>query len=125
MDDTLPAALTQGPPRLLTYKLSMLNRAEKSYGESNPAYAIAGVAPAPVTGFSAMPKRKGIVLSWQAMDVPPGSSDWIQFDRTHTTAAPVPDQAPVRPQNALPGRKTSEEPSEQIFRVPETAGSQP
>jgi hypothetical protein len=125
MDDTLPAALTQGPPRLLTYKLSMLNRAEKSYGESGPAYAIAGVAPAPVTGFSAMPKRKGIVLSWQAMDVPPGSSDWIQFDRTHTTAAPVPDQAPVRPQNALPGRKTSEEPSEQIFRVPETAGSQP
>ena len=48
MDDSLPAALTEGPPRLLTYKLSMLNRAEKSFGESGAAYAIAGAAPAPV-----------------------------------------------------------------------------
>src|ERR1700728_3378397 len=88
MDDNLPAELTQGPARLLTYKLSVLNRAGKSGQASAPAYAIAGMAPAPVAGFTAMPKRKGIVLSWQGVNLPAGFIGWGRFDRTRT-AGPV------------------------------------
>ncbi len=39
MDDNLPPQLTQGPVRLLAYKLSVLNRAGKSDEESSPVYA--------------------------------------------------------------------------------------
>ncbi|HEY6449006.1 MAG TPA: hypothetical protein VIY53_21305, partial [Acidobacteriaceae bacterium] len=122
IDDNLPAALTQGPPRLLAYKLSILNRAEKSEGDSGPAYAVAGVAPAPVTGFSAMPRRKGIVLSWHGIDVQPAATDWIRFDRTRISGPSSQPGIPENPgHNPFPGRKTAEEPAEQIFRVPETA----
>lgn len=122
MDDNLPPALTQGSPRLLTYKLSVLNHGEKSYGDSGPAYAVAGVAPAPVTGFAAMPRRKGIVLSWQKMDLSPGATDWIQFDRTRTSGSSLQSGTQANSDhNPLPGRKTAEEPGEQVFRVPETS----
>lgn len=122
MDDNLPSVLTQGPPRLLTYKLSMLNHGEKSYGDSGPAYAVAGEAPAPVSGFSAMPRRKGIVLSWHGSDVSPGATDWIQFDRIRISGpSPQPGIPDNSNHNPLPGRKTAEEPAEQVFRVPETS----
>jgi hypothetical protein len=121
IDDNLPAVLTQGSPRLLTYKLSILNHAEKSAGESGPAYAVAGIAPAPVIGFSAMPRRKGIVLSWQGIDVSPGATSWIRFDRTRISAPPTQPGIQESPDhNPLSGRKTAEEPAEQVFRVPET-----
>jgi hypothetical protein len=126
MDDNLPSVLTQGPPRLLTYKLSMLNHGEKSYGDSGPAYAVAGVAPAPVTGFSAMPRRKGIVLSWHGSDVSPGATDSIQFNRTRISGPSPQPGIPENPNhNPLTGRKTAEEPAEQVFRVPETSSAHP
>jgi hypothetical protein len=126
MDDSLPAALTQGSPRLLTYKLSMLNHGEKSYGESGPAYAVAGIAPAPVTGFSAMPRRKGIVLSWQGIGVLPSAMSWVQFDRTRTSGPPSqPSVQENSGHNPLSGHKTAEEPVEQVFRVPDTDAAHP
>src|ERR1700749_1221623 len=57
MDDPLPPEPSQGPPRLLVYRVSMLNRAGKSEGNSAPAYTAAGVTPLPVTGFVAIPRR--------------------------------------------------------------------
>lgn len=126
MDDNLPPALTQGPPRLLTYKLSILNHGEKSYGESGPAYAVAGAAPAPVVGFSALPRRKGIILSWRGIDVSPGATSWIRFDRTRTSAPPSqPGTQEDSGHNPLSDRKAAEEPAEQVFRVPETAEAHP
>jgi hypothetical protein len=126
MDDNLPPALTQGSPRLLTYKLSILNHAEKSYGESGPAYAVAGVASAAVTGFSATPRRKGIVLSWHGLDLSSGAAGWIQFDRTRISAPASQPGIPENPdRNPLSGRKTAEEPAEQVFRVPETVAEHP
>jgi hypothetical protein len=126
MDDHLPVALSQGAPRLLTYKLSMLNHGEKSAGESGPAYAVAGTAPAPVDGFSAMPRRKGIVLSWHGSDLSPGANGWIQFDRTRISGPSLQPGIPEdQDHNPLPGRKTAEEPAEQVFRVPETSAEHP
>ena len=122
MDDNLPPELTQGPARLLTYKLSILNRAGKSGQASDAAYAIAGVAPAPVSSFTAMPKRKGIVLSWQGVNLPDGFIGWIRFDRTRT-AGPVsqPSTRENSGNNPLTGHKVAAEAAEQVFRVAETA----
>jgi hypothetical protein len=122
MDDNLPAALTQGPARLLTYKLSVLNRAGKCGQASDAAYAIADVAPAPVAGFTAMPRRKGIVLSWQGVNLPAGFIGWVRFDRTRTAGpASQPATRDNSGNNPLTGHKVAAEPAEQVFRVAETA----
>ena len=119
MDDPLPAELHLGAARLLTYKVSILNRAGKSEGDSAPTYAAAGVAPAPVTGLTATPRRKGIVLSWQGTGMPAGM---VRLDRTRTSAAPA--QPEPRENSSFVGRKAPEEPAEQVLQVPETASNQ-
>jgi hypothetical protein len=122
MDDNLPPELSQGPPRLLAYRVSILNRAGKSEGDSAPAYTAAGVTPLPVTGFVATPRRNGIVLSWQATDQPASTTGWIRFDRIRTSAPP-PQPEPIAnnsSRNLLTGRNTPGEPAEQILRLPES-----
>lgn len=127
MDDDLPAPLTQGPARLLAYKLTVLNRAGKSDEESTPVYVAAGSAPATVTGFTAMPRRNGIVLSWQGVDPPAGVTAWVRFDRVRTSAPPVQPQAAQSSMahDHLTGAKPDAEPAEQILRVSENAGGHP
>ena len=123
MDDTLPPELSQGPLRLLAYRVSILNRAGKSEGTSAPTYTAAGVTPLPVTGFVAIPRRKGIILSWQATDQPASTTGWIRFDRMRTSAPP-PQPEPTEnnsSRNLLTGRNTPGEPAEQILRLPESA----
>jgi hypothetical protein len=115
MDDALPAELRQGPPRLLSYKVSILNRAGKSEGDSAAAYAVAGTAPAPITGLSAAPRRTGIVLSWQGTETPAGI---VRFDRTRISTSPShPEQ---KEGSSFMARKTPEEPAEQVLRVSES-----
>lgn len=116
MDDTLPPELRQGPPRLLVYKVAILNHASKSFAESAPAWAVAGAAPVAVTRLSAIPRRNGIVLSWQGTAAP---ADEVRFDRTRTSAPP--SQPEPKENNAFIGHKAPEEPAEQVLRVPEAA----
>jgi hypothetical protein len=60
------------------------------------------------------------------MDVSPGANYWIQFDRTRISApSPQPGIPENSNHNPLPGRKTAEEPAEQVFRVPETSAAHP
>jgi hypothetical protein len=121
MDDNLPAGLTQEPPRLLIYKVSILNRAGKSYGESAPAYTAAGAAPPALTSLVAMPQRNGIVLSWRANDQAASAPAWIRFDRVRTSAPPPQPTAIGNSHlNHFPGGKSAEEPTEQILRLPES-----
>jgi hypothetical protein len=71
-----------------------------------------------------MPRRNGIVLSWQANNEPAGAPAWIHFDRTRTSAPPPQPTAgnsnrnPDR--NPLTSGKTAEEPAEQTLRLTET-----
>jgi hypothetical protein len=126
MDDTLPPELSQGPLRLLAYRVSILNRAGKSEGNSAPAFTAAGVTPLPVTGFVAIPRRKGIILSWQATDQPASTTGWIRFDRIRTSAPP-PQPEPTEnnsSRNLLTGRNAPGEPAEQILRLPESTAQQ-
>jgi hypothetical protein len=127
MDDSLPPQLTQGPARLLTYRLSVLNRAGKSGEESPPVYVAAGPAPATVTGFTATPRRNGIVLSWQGVDPPAGVTAWVRFDRVRTSAPPAQPQAAQSSMahDHLTGAKPEAEPAEQVLRLSENAGGHP
>jgi hypothetical protein len=62
--DTLPAALTAGAPRELSYFVEVRNANGRSAGLSNPATVIAGGAPGPVTGLSAEVGKEGVLLHW-------------------------------------------------------------
>ncbi len=115
MDDALPPDLTQGPPRLLTYRLTLENRAAKAAEPSNPAYSAAGAAPPPVAGLSVTPRRPGIVLSWQPAQAPAT----LRVERTRTSAAP--EQPKEQRTGDIGDRKNAPEPAEQILRLAEPA----
>jgi hypothetical protein len=125
MEDTLPPELTQGPPRLLTYRLSVLNRAGKSAGDSAPASTAAGAVPPAVAGFTATPQRKGIVVSWQGSDLPAGVAGWIRVDRIRTSTPPPQLETAETNHHSLTGTKPEQEPAEQVLRLSETADSHP
>lgn len=81
--ETLPAALTSGAPRSLSYFVELSNRRGRSAGLSNEAIVVAGQAPAPVTGLTAEVRRDGMVLRWN----PDASGAAIRFNRKLVTAA--------------------------------------
>jgi hypothetical protein len=138
LEDRLPPDLTQGPRRLLSYRVALLNRAGKSAADSVPAYAVAGAAPPPVNGFEATAQRRGVVLSWQKIEASPGTSipplvpqaegvgsgDFgkrgdpgsgiVRFVRTRTSTAPATAAQPGKP-----GKDAMQEPAEQTLQVPE------
>jgi hypothetical protein len=64
--DTLPAALTSGAPRTVSYFVELRNRNSRSAGLSNAAVVLAGEAPAPVAGLAAEVRKAGVVLRWDA-----------------------------------------------------------
>ena len=123
MDDSLPPELSQGPPRLLTYRVSILNRAAKSEGDSVPAYAAAGAAPPQVTGLTATAQRNGIVLAWERTGTAGQPANEVRFNRTRISS--LPSQPQPRESNTFMARKTPEEPAEQMLRVPETVSTAP
>jgi hypothetical protein len=118
IEDHLPADLSQGTPRLLTYRVAILNRAGKAATDSPPAFAAAGAAPSSVSGFAVTPRRRGIVLHWQPAYLPAGSTTWVDFHRTRTSAKPV--ALPAK----SPGTPPPQDPAEQNLQVQETGGEQ-
>jgi hypothetical protein len=62
--DALPLALSNGPPRLLSYRVEFFSDAGHSAGPSDAAYTVAGSAPPPVAGLRAEGSRLGVVLRW-------------------------------------------------------------
>ncbi|MGB0065085.1 MAG: fibronectin type III domain-containing protein [Terracidiphilus sp.] len=64
--DTLPPALAEGAPRVLTYFVELDNRRGRSAGLSNGAQVLAGEAPAAVEGLAAEMRRDGVLLRWTA-----------------------------------------------------------
>lgn len=63
--DTLPAALTVGAARVLTYRVELFNDMNHTGGFSEAAYAAGGATPSPVEELHAQGSRLGVVLSWQ------------------------------------------------------------
>ena len=81
--DALPQELTSGPPRPLSYRVELLTPAGRSAGPSEPAFAAAGQAPAPVQSFRAEGSRAGIALRWQ-----PEDSSQVLLERTRLSPGP-------------------------------------
>jgi hypothetical protein len=63
-NDTLPAPLTTGAPRALTYFVELVNRKGRSAGLSNGAELLAGDAPAAVAELTATMAKDGVLLQW-------------------------------------------------------------
>lgn len=63
--DRLPETDVTGKPRLLVYRVQLSNLEDRTAGWSEPAYAVAGAAPAQVQGLRAGETRAGILLQWQ------------------------------------------------------------
>jgi len=62
--ETLPPALAEGAPRVLTYFVELDNRKGRSAGLSNGAQILAGEAPAAVDALAAEMRRDGVLLHW-------------------------------------------------------------
>jgi hypothetical protein len=69
--DTLPAGLTNGKPRLLSYFVELKSPKGRSAGRSNAAEILAGAAPAAITGLSAEVRADGVALYWQGAETTP------------------------------------------------------
>ncbi len=133
VSDVLPPALTVDPPILLTYRVQILNSAERSAGDSTAAaFSAAGAAPPPVEDFRATPGEHGAMLEW---DSPPGKRlSAVELRRIDLSAPAAPGgpakQTAVRSishpreKKKSAATKASEEHSEEVvLRVPETANS--
>jgi hypothetical protein len=62
--DTLPAALSTGAPRTLSYIVELKNSRDRSAGPSNAAVVLAGEAPAAIEGLVVESRKDGVVLRW-------------------------------------------------------------
>jgi hypothetical protein len=86
--DTLPAGLTRGDPRLLTYSVELFNAAGRSAGNSTPAFTAAGTSPPPLEALRAEGSRLGIVLRWNATPQLPSDVILQREDLALTPAKP-------------------------------------
>jgi len=73
--ETLPAGLTAGTPRAVSYFVELQNRKGRSAGLSNGAEVAAGAAPAAVTDLSAEVAKTGVLLRWAANESAGGNAD--------------------------------------------------
>ena len=63
-NDTLPAPLAAGSPRVLTYSVELINRKGRSAGLSNSVEVLAGEAPPAVENLTAEMRKDGVLLRW-------------------------------------------------------------
>ena len=94
--DPLPPALLLDPVRLLRYRVRLLNSSGHAADPSNPAFAVAGTAPASVTGLHASSSPAGTRILWSAVGGPTAA---VQLERS-TLAS----QSPARPLSPSPGK---------------------
>ncbi len=100
--ETLPAALSQGPPRELSYLVELKNRNGRSAGLSDPAVILAGEPPPPVTGLRVAMSKQGAILHWAA-------DDETAVVRLHRTLLTPPSPAKPKENLMAPPPETTEE----------------
>lgn len=127
--DPLPPSLTAGLPRLLAYRVELLNDAGRTAGPSPAVYAVAGAAPPPVEDFHGEDTKAGVVLEWKrAAPASPANASshaeaqkelatTVELART-TVSAPPAAAAPSAPKAGLLGN--AKEPAEVRFAAGNT-----
>ena len=63
--DPLPPGLNAGEPKLMAYRVELLNDHGRSAGRSDAVYAVGGEAPAPVAALTIRPRREATLIQWQ------------------------------------------------------------
>jgi hypothetical protein len=97
--DPLSPALASGEPRLMVYRVELLNANGHGAGESAPVFAAAGAVPPPMGMITVAPRRNAAQITWQPQAQPPGTE--IRVDRTLLATTAGPEQ-PARGKNAAP-----------------------
>ena len=90
--DTLPASLSVEPPRLLAYRVQLLNPAGRTAGPSPEVFVAGGTAPMPVEGLRGMATKNGVVLAWK---VEAGGEHAVELGRTTLEAPAAPGSTGV------------------------------
>ena len=115
--DTLLEALTQGPARLLEYRVQLKNAAGRTAGPSPAAVAAAGAAPERVVELSATEAKQGVLLEWRR---DAGSGETVELERTTVSVSGAAAAVSQR-RDALPG--VGKEPAESRFRAGEAVAA--
>jgi hypothetical protein len=115
--DTLPPALAEDAPRLLTYFVELDNRKGRTAGLSNGAQVLAGEAPTAVNGLAAEMRRGGVLLQW--IPAPPAAAPTaVRLVRLLVSSpAPAPAksaQGPLAPRPEPPERTLLVEPGQYL-----------
>jgi hypothetical protein len=119
--EDLPASLTTGEPRSLSYFVELINKNNRSAGLSNAAVVLAGQAPAPVAMLSAKVIKAGVVLRW----TPEGDNAAIRLHRKllspQSEARTKSEQSPLAPPPEPVERNLLVEPAGQSNQAPDRA----
>ena len=119
--DHLPAALTSGSPKVITYTVELRNARGRTAGPSNPAYSASGVALTKPTSFHAEIRIDGVVLDWQPA---PDRSTLIRIERTLIPKPGSSEKAASKPTSASM-RQGADVPLLQTLEVPYAAQHDP
>jgi hypothetical protein len=80
--ETLPAALSAAPARLVAYRIQLRNAAGRTAGPSAAVWVASGPAPGPVEGLHATATKAGAMLEWRPEASPAaGVTDTVELDR--------------------------------------------
>jgi len=91
--ETLPASLSTGAPRLISYFVELRNKKGRSAGMSNAAVVLAGEAPAQIEGLKAVVQNRGVVLSWTQ----DSESTAVRLERKSLSATAKTEHGPLTP----------------------------
>lgn len=101
VSDELSGDLATGKPKLLTYRVELLNENGRGAGFSDAAFIAAGAAPQPVEDFRAEGSRLGVVLRWVVGADPESEVLLVREDLSAQRAAHVVSGPPTAKQNKL------------------------
>ncbi len=122
-DDSLPADLTSGSPRLLSYSIDVLSMHGRSAGASNIAYTSAGSAPPAFIHASAEITANGVLLQWQPASLP-GTDHKVDIERT-LLSLPAPARSEAKPASQSPLGGSQPTLKQQTLTVRMPAGADP
>ena len=119
--DQLPADLSSGPPRLLLYRVELRNVKNRSAGQSDPVFAVAGAAPPPVGPLTLSARRNAVLVRWPPVAAP--ASGVMELKRTLVATAEEPTK-PAAPKPTGSSLRTAKPTAgEAILRSTPQAGS--
>lgn len=118
VEDRLPASLAAGAPRLVAYRVTLLNAKGRSTGSSAPIFALAGAAPAAVGTIEITTERGGALIRWQTSRQAPGAPMQVVRTLLANAAGPVETTA-RRAKGSGPGNSRAGQTVEPVTLTPD------